>query len=323
MTARTYPIVLAHGIARFDALVDMMLDVDNNDELDHKHYFKGIRTHLKSQGFDSWHTQVDWAGSVAKRSTDLKREVEGVLRRTGAEKIHIIGHSMGGLDSRHMLLDSRNDGFYRKVASVSTVSTPHRGSPVADFVLNPLAFLEEQTGSSLESPASPEDQLAHLRDTEEFRAFASLFGIDPERFGAPLEEGLESVNLFEGVAGLRDLTIEATASFNAVALPWERTCGISFHAYAGAQPRERTFLPLRLVWGLIQEREGANDGLVSVDSAKWTNDHFRATLDADHLNELGWWPDIRDLQERARKERGSKAFYSSIAEGLARQFPLS
>ncbi len=145
----------------------------------------------------------------------------------------------------------------------------------------------------------------------------------PDRFGVPPEEGLESVNLFEGVAGIRDLTKEATASFNAVALPWERTCGISFQAYAGAQSLERTFLPLQLVWGLIQEKEGANDGLVSVDSAKWTDDRFRATLDADHLNELGWWPDVLDHQERARRERESKAFYSSIAEGLARQFPLS
>jgi pimeloyl-ACP methyl ester carboxylesterase len=323
MTARTYPIVLAHGIARFDALVDMMLDVDNNDELDHKHYFKGIRTHLNSQGFDAWHTQVDWAGSVAKRSTDLKREVESILRSTGAERIHVIAHSMGGLDSRHMLFDSRNDGFYRKVASVTTISTPHRGSPVADFILDPLAFLEERGGASLEVPASPEDQLAHLRDTEEFRAFASLFRIDPDRFGAPPQEGLESVNLFEGVAGVRDLTIEATASFNAVALPWERTCGISFQAFAGAQPLERTFLPLQLVFRLIHEREGANDGLVSVASAKWTNDLFRATLDADHLNELGWWPDILDHEERTRKERESKAFYSRIADGLAQQFPLS
>ena len=121
MTLRTYPIVLAHGIARFDALVDMLLDVDNDDALDHKHYFKGIRTHLNSQDFNVWHTQVDWAGSVAKRSSDLKREVDAVLRTTGAEKIHIIGHSMGGLDSRHMLFDHRNDGFPSKVASVTTI----------------------------------------------------------------------------------------------------------------------------------------------------------------------------------------------------------
>ncbi len=325
MAERTYPIVLAHGIARFDALIDMLRDVDNDDALDHKHYFKGIRTHLNSQGFAAWHTQVDWAGSVAKRSSDLKREVEGVLRATGAERIHIIGHSMGGLDSRHMLFDNRDDGLHRKVASVTTISTPHRGSPVADCVLDPLGFLAARTGASLESAASPEVELARLRESEEFQAFASLFGIDPARFGAapaPFEEALESGSLFEGVAGVRDLTIEATASFNEASLPWERTCGVSFQAYAGTQPVERMFPPLRLVWGIIQEKEGANDGLVSVESAKWTNDHFRATLDADHLNELGWWPEILDSRERARKEQESKAFYSSIAEGLARQFPL-
>jgi triacylglycerol esterase/lipase EstA (alpha/beta hydrolase family) len=309
MAKRTYPIVLAHGIARFDALTDMLLDVDNDDALDHKHYFKGIRTHLNSEGFEARHTQVDWAGSVEKRSSDLKREVEGVLQATGAERVHIIAHSMGGLDSRHMLFDSRNDGFHRKVATVTTISTPHRGSPVADFVLDPLGFLASRSGPALESVAAPEEQLAHLKDTEEFQAFASLFGIDPVRFGAPPVEGLEAT-FFEGVAGVRDLTLEATASFNALSLPWERACGIPFHAYAGAQPRERTFAPLQLVWGLIQEKEGANDGLVSVESAKWTNDH-------------GWWPEILDPRDRDQKERESKAFYSGIAEGLARQFPLS
>jgi triacylglycerol lipase len=278
---------------------------------------------LNSQGFDAWHSQVDWAGSVAKRSTDLKREVEAILRTTGADKVHIIGHSMGGLDSRHMLFDNRNEGFHRKVASVTTVATPHRGSPAADFVLNPLAFFEERGEESLESAATPEERLARLKDSEEFRAFAPLLGIEPERFGVPPAEGLESLDLFSGVAGLRDLTTAATATFNTLSLPWEPTSGVSFQAYAGAQPLERTFLPLRLVWGLIQEKQGPNDGLVSVDSAKWTDEHFRATLDADHLNELGWWPDIRDQQERARKERESKAFYSRIAEDLAQRFPLS
>jgi triacylglycerol lipase len=321
MTNRTHPIVLAHGIARFDVLLDMLLDVDNDDALDHKHYFKGIRTHLKAHGFEAWHTQVDWAGSVQKRSSDLKRAVEAVLRDTGAEKIHIIAHSMGGLDARHMLFDNRNDGFHRKVASVSTISTPHRGSPVADFVLDPLGFLANR--GSLESVATPEEQLAHLRESEEFQAFASLFGIDPVRFGTTPDAGLESANLFEGVAGLRDLTIEATASFNALSLPWEKGSGVVFQSYAGAQLLEKTFPPLQLVWGLIQEKEGANDGLVSVESAEWSNENFRATLDADHLNELGWWPEILDPRERDRKEAESKAFYLTLAEGLARQFPLS
>jgi pimeloyl-ACP methyl ester carboxylesterase len=323
MTARTYPIVLAHGIARFDALVDMALDVDNDDALDYKHYFRGVRTHLNQQGFDAWHTQVDWAGSVAKRASDLKRGVEAILRATGADKVHIIGHSMGGLDSRHMLFGSRNEGLHRRVASVTTISTPHRGSPAADFVLDPLGFFQERSEASLESAVSPEEQLARLKTSEEFRGFSSLFGIEAERFGAQPSEGLESLDLFAGVAGVRDLTTAATAAFNALSLPWEPTSGVFLQAYAGAQALEETFLPLRLVWGLIHEKEGANDGLVSIESAKWTDGCFRSTLDADHLNELGWWPDIHDVRERAARERESKAFYTSVAEDLARKFPLS
>ena len=319
MTPRTYPIVLAHGIARFDALVDMVVGVDNDDAFDHKHYFKNIRTHLNSLGFDTWHTQVDWAGPVATRASDLKRGVEAILQKTGAAKVHIIGHSMGGLDARHMLFDNKSQGFHQKVASVTTIATPHQGSPVADFVRNPIAFFRDRAE---ESVASPEEQLEGLKDSDEFREFARLFEIDPERFGAPPSEDLESVSILAGLAGVLDLTTEATAAFNAASLEWEKTSGVSYQAYAGAQPRDQIFLPLRFAWSLIHDREGDNDGLVSVESAKWAREHFQKTLEADHLNELGWWPDIHDTVERARKEQESRAFYSNVAEGLAKRFPL-
>jgi len=47
--------------------------------------------------------------------------------------VHIIAHSMGGLDARHMIVDL---GMADKVASLTTIGTPHRGTVLADHVLS-------------------------------------------------------------------------------------------------------------------------------------------------------------------------------------------
>lgn len=46
--------------------------------------------------------------------------------------IHIIGHSMGGLDSRYLI--AGNPDLAARIVSLTTLSTPHHGSPLADFI---------------------------------------------------------------------------------------------------------------------------------------------------------------------------------------------
>jgi triacylglycerol lipase len=133
-----YPIVLAHGIARFDFLLNFFsktfdalgLNVDSpNDAL---HYFKGIASHLRSHGFDVYHSSVSFAARVDKRAEDLRNEVNKVLTLRGQEKVHIIAHSMGGLDARHMIV---NHGMAAKVSSLTTIGTPHLGTSFANWGL--------------------------------------------------------------------------------------------------------------------------------------------------------------------------------------------
>jgi triacylglycerol lipase len=128
----TYPIVLAHGIARFDVLLrDLLKDEERAD--DSTHYFRLIRSTLQAAGFNTYHSSVPWAESVAVRSRALRANVEQVLAASGARKAHIIAHSMGGLDARHMLFDGRADGLHGRIASVTTIGTPHRGTSFADW----------------------------------------------------------------------------------------------------------------------------------------------------------------------------------------------
>ena len=122
----TYPIVLAHGIARFDQVWREGLGSDNSDDpnVDRLHYFKGIRTMLRAEGYDVYHSSVPWADGVKVRASKMKENIVRVLSDSGAEKVNIVAHSMGGLDARHMLFDDREIGnpIHEKVASLTTIS---------------------------------------------------------------------------------------------------------------------------------------------------------------------------------------------------------
>ena len=131
-----FPIILAHGIARFDILRELLaaeIGLPPNPLDDQFQYFRNIRTYLNGHGFNEvFNTNVDFAGSLALRSEQLKLRVDDVLDRTGAEKVHIIAHSMGGLDARRMIVDLEMAG---RVASLTTIGTPHLGTVLADQVI--------------------------------------------------------------------------------------------------------------------------------------------------------------------------------------------
>ena len=131
-----YPIVLAHGIARFDFLLAQLLRNASllgrvlESSADGLHYFREIARHLRNNGFDVAHTSVSFAAGVEVRAGDLQLEIENLLRVRNKEKAHIIAHSMGGLDARHMIFRLNMAG---RVASLTTIGTPHFGTTFADW----------------------------------------------------------------------------------------------------------------------------------------------------------------------------------------------
>lgn len=133
----TFPIVLLHDVCRFDVLWKGILRSDNNDDprIDNYHYFRGVRTMLQRHGFQVWHSCVPWAASVEIRAKALNRNIRTILESPSKpDKVHLIAHSMGGLDARHMMFDDRDKGrIHERIASLTTISTPHSGSPFADW----------------------------------------------------------------------------------------------------------------------------------------------------------------------------------------------
>src|ERR1035437_7341544 len=98
-------------------------------------YFNGIPSGLTSNGATVYLAQLSQANSDAVRGEQLLAQIQQILATSGAKKVNLIGHSMGGLDARYVAA-VRPD----LVASVTTVSTPHLGSPVADVIMKPGSF---------------------------------------------------------------------------------------------------------------------------------------------------------------------------------------
>src|SRR5581483_6949577 len=119
-------IVLAHGLFGFGDLLPGILS-----SLPSVHYFNMVADHFRDLGHNVLEPQVDPIGSIPNRGTQL---AEKILRQTNpTDKVHIFAHSMGGLDSRFAI--SNRDDVAERIATLVTIGTPHRGSPVADAVI--------------------------------------------------------------------------------------------------------------------------------------------------------------------------------------------
>jgi triacylglycerol lipase len=123
------PIVLVHGLFGFDRICAFGRVL--------KDYFPGIREQLEAGGNRVLIARVSPTGGVSRRAEDLKQFIQ---RETPSEPVHIIGHSMGGLDARYM---TAKLGMESRVRSVTSVGTPHRGSSFADWGVSRFARLLE------------------------------------------------------------------------------------------------------------------------------------------------------------------------------------
>ena len=112
-----YPIILVHGLAA--------------KQLRILNAFGQIGEELKKEGYTVYISDNDGFGSVENNAEQLKRFIEKVLKDTGAEKVNIIAHSKGGLDSKYMITKL---GMEDKVASLTTLCTPHKGSIIASKI---------------------------------------------------------------------------------------------------------------------------------------------------------------------------------------------
>jgi triacylglycerol lipase len=90
--------------------------------------FRGVEKALGRKDIRPLIPEVPGAGTIAERAEILANK----LFRGRAPVFALVAHSMGGLDARYLISHLDPD---RRVKSLLTVSTPHRGSPLAQWFL--------------------------------------------------------------------------------------------------------------------------------------------------------------------------------------------
>lgn len=106
------PILLVHGM------------------VDNRSIFTVLRRALRRRGFDriwtmNYHVFTHDVRTAARR---LAATVESICEQTGYERIHVIGHSMGGVVARYYVQRMAGDA---RVHTLVTLGSPHQGTHAA------------------------------------------------------------------------------------------------------------------------------------------------------------------------------------------------
>lgn len=237
------PIVLVHGAAGFQ-------DIGPID------YFAGVQARLLDEGHVVYAAAVAPLDLIEVRAAQLGVQIDAILQATGASRVHLIAHGEGGLDARYLVSKL---AFGDRVATLTTIGTPHHGIRIADVAL----------GIVPGPVAGAVDALVDL-----------------------LFDGQQNVD-----GQLYQLTEQyAEEEFNVEVTPDSR---VSYYSIAGVTNlltldlfRQDLCNPL-LLPTILLTTDGPSDGLVTVESASYGE--LLGTIPADHFDEIGQFLGLSSL----------------------------
>lgn len=258
MAMNDYPIILVHGIIVKEFLFFKA--------------FGGIEKQLKKAGYPVYTADTDGFGTIENNAAQLKAYAEKVLAATGAEKIHIVAHSKGGLDAKYALAAL---GLKEKTASLTTLCTPHRGSGIATWLYRRPRWLMKFIAFWIDlwyricRDKHPDSYAVckQLQSAEEELSFGGLDGVYCQSFSSAIEKYRDDFLL-------------------SVPLLISRHC-----------------------------KEGASDGIVTVESSRFAN--YRGHC----LDEKASHSAIIGLTSNKKKRERVYEFYLGLCEELCTNFP--
>lgn len=199
-----------------------------NSQLHNRPDFVGVPSHLQQHGYDVIAPRTAAFQSVDVRANQLKTLIETAYPDP-ATKVNLVAHSMGGLDCRYMIVHL---GMAPRVASLTTISTPHYGTPISDVALGVLPGNAQQVIDNLLNVFNWDfDFVLNTSSDYMQNVFNPTTPDDPRVY-------------YQSWAGQAD--------------PFKQT---------GARVR----LIMVPFWGIIAAQAGANDSMIPVSSAQWGN----------------------------------------------------
>ena len=193
-------------------------------------YWGRIPGELIRNGASVYYGQQQSAAAVEDSARELAERIRSLVDETGCGKVNIIAHSKGGLDSRAAI---SNCGMAPFVATLTTINTPHRGCIFAEYLLGKV-------------PEAARQKLALAYNS----TLKKLGDTNPDF-----------------LAAVTDLTESACLARNEVTPDAPSVAYASVMSYCKRAQNGK--FPLNMTYPIVKHFDGLNDGLVSVDSAKW------------------------------------------------------
>jgi triacylglycerol lipase len=230
-----HPILLCHGYGAIASLVKPSPLYD-------------VALLLRSHNVLTFAPNIVPYAKIETRAQSWVKLIEEITTDLPGGKVNVVAHSMGGLDMRYALSELE---VASHVASFTTVSTPHRGTSLAELTLR--------------TPGAIRDKLADFLDWMGDRIYPHTKS--------------------DSVGSAAQLTRQyVTEVFNPQI---SDVSDIPYYSYTSAVGKG-TEAPIRVIARYqnnhIFDHEGPNDGMVSVESARW-GEHIK-TSDLSHLEQM-------------------------------------
>lgn len=253
-----HPVLLCHGYGAIASLVKPSPLYD-------------VALLLRSHNVLAFAPNIVPYAKIETRAEGWVKLITELTENIPGGKVNIIAHSMGGLDIRYAL---SNLGIASRVASFTTVSTPHRGTSLAEL--------------TLKTPDAIRDKLGDFLDW----------------MGDRIYPHTKSDSVGSAVQLTREYVTEV---FNPKT---PNIDSIPYYSYTSAVGKG-TDQPIRVIARYqnkhIFDLEGPNDGMVSVESAKW-GEH----IETSHLSHL----EQMNLRVKNGREELYNSFWVSVAKML-------
>lgn len=221
-----YPLLMVHGVFFRD--------------FEHLNYWGRIPEELEKNGARIYYGNHNSASAVRDSAEQLAARVHEIIDKTGCEKVNIIAHSKGGLDSRAMIALTDAAPY---VASLTTINTPHRGCQFADYLLNKIPAKQQKAVEKAYNAGA-----------------AKLGDVNPDF-----------------LAAVHDLTFENCEKLNEEIVDdpniFYQSVGSKLN-----KPMSGRF-PLNFTYPLVKYFDGANDGLVGEESFPWGKNYQFLTVE--------------------------------------------
>jgi triacylglycerol lipase len=236
-----YPVIICHGFLGYRNMLLWSM-------------FGGADDALHKSGIPALRTIAHPTASIETRANEINNQI---MEAYGEDQpVHIIAHSMGGLDARYIASPAGLNQGHR-ICSITTLSTPHHGSNLANtipFVMRYAFMAGAWVIKIFLVPGESKDLFSKVADND-----------------------------WEGYLQLSSTYLQY--QFNSKIIDHPNVKYVSYGAAINPFNQTWTGKCRKFVSSTILKNDGINDGMVGIESAAWGE--CRGTIFANHGEIVG------------------------------------